>query len=145
MTNITRRAALGGLTAVAAAGGTGGALMALRAFDPETPMDAVHRLAEELSAAMGLWQSEMTAAGYPHPIECVVRAQRPDGVRPVHLRPVFQKTPEQRVQIAQAELIAATKACHPEICDWRIVRYDDDDGSSFVGPFMIVGRPRRSS
>lgn len=111
----------------------------------ETPLDRVYRLADELSAAMGVWRDEMEIVGCYASIECVVQAERADGVRPIRFQPIRHFTPEQRVANAQRELVDANKARYPEISDWRVVRPEDDgiDGSKLVGMFMIVGHPKR--
>lgn len=144
--SITRRlfmrhgaAAGAALSTLAATAAPGAVLAATGSQVPELPIDRVHLLAEELSDALATWEAEIAATGYPRAIECTVHAARQDGIRPIRFSPIRHFTPDQRVENAQRELVDATKACHPEVSDWRVLRPDDEDGGNIAGMFMILG------
>jgi len=144
MPKINRRSFLGSSAAVALPTGALAIVTHTEAVSAaETPRDRVHRLAEELSVAMKDCQREVANTGDLDAIECVVHAERSDGIRPIIFRPIRHFTPDERMDNARHELVAATKARYPDVTDWRVLHDGTDpvfaDNSKSVGMCMILG------
>lgn len=138
--SITRRLFLKSTPAALAVGTTVAAPAVIEASESEHPCAKATRLAYELSDAMhgynatfgGEWQATVRASGTTE--------------QAIWFMSRASWSPEDRVARAQQELIEATKALHPEVSDWRVMRGDEvPEQGNTVGLFMVIGRrPRRS-
>ncbi|MCR5856585.1 hypothetical protein [Mesorhizobium sp. J428] len=129
--NITRRLALGGMAALPAT------IAIPASARPQHPLERLRALHDEASALMADYDAHMDGRW-----ELNIRA--PSDPVPVRYTSLCL-SPQCRVAMAQAELIAATKALHTHIRNWRVIRPEDvdGDGSDIVGMFMICGHPDR--
>lgn len=150
LTTINRRAVVRALAAISATGASGGALAlsgsqtpeiaqpALAAApEPEYAVQRVSRLAADLSEALDDWCADMRETTFSkHPM-FEAHVWPASSGRGIWFRNYSMETPEERLAQAQRELIAAMKAAHPEITDWRRVEGEDGEWPMF----MLVGKP----
>lgn len=121
--------------------------MALAAPAPEYAVQRVNRLAEELAFEMDAWMQDMRDSGSRTPL-WEARIWPASSGRGIYFQnhSMPPLTPEERVARAQKELIEATKALHPEVTDWRVIRDEDEpDGGNTVGLFMVLGHRARKA
>ncbi len=120
------------------------ALAAVPVQATEYPRQKVNRLAGELSQAMDEWMADLGHDGVPDLWKAHVLPASTHEY-PVwfeHLRNRYEPTPQERVELARRELIAATKVAYPDVSDWRMLDPSSEhcgDNAKSVGMFFLIG------